>query len=264
MKIATSEQSVLKADYKALVQGVDFSDSYVIPAVNNWAAGHTNGLIPEPLRSVEEDVAAVLVNALYFSGSWQTAFDPSGTAKQWFVTAAGEKIDKEFMTAEQHFEYAENGQFQFVKLPYGNGRFAMTVALPKNNAASLSNAADLRAISFEEEKVLLSIPKFEIETEANLKELLCSAGVSRIDGMFLRLGDSAVPLSKMYQTSAIRIDEQGTRAASVSSAQGAGAPIGPDDLFDPIVFNANHPFYIFISNADLKVILFAAHYSGRE
>jgi len=71
--------SALKKHYNAAAENADF----VIDAegarkkINSWASDKTNGIIKELLAkgSVDPLTRLVLVNAVYFKGTWQKAFD---------------------------------------------------------------------------------------------------------------------------------------------------------------------------------------------
>ncbi|RWS21633.1 ovalbumin-related protein Y-like protein, partial [Leptotrombidium deliense] len=67
----------LKAFYKAMVDEVDFGtqNEQIVQTCNQWVNEATKGKIPTILDSLEKDAVAVLINAIYFKGSWVHAFD---------------------------------------------------------------------------------------------------------------------------------------------------------------------------------------------
>ena len=74
--------------------------------------------------------------------------------------------------------------------------------------------------------------------------------------------DSGYPIyiSLVRQKAVVKVDEEGTEAAVVSSAGMLATSAGPGDH---IVFHADHPFLYLITESSTGAVLFAGKYSGK-
>ena len=81
----------------------DFNDnaSAEEARINAWVAGRTHGKISEPIPrgSLSALTSLVLVNAVYFKGSWEEKFAERDTRLGTFHTLGGRKIEMLFMNA---------------------------------------------------------------------------------------------------------------------------------------------------------------------
>ncbi|MGH8291200.1 MAG: serpin family protein [Steroidobacteraceae bacterium] len=93
--------------------------------VNAWVASETNGLIKKILPSENySGVVAVLANAIYFSETWTSVFNPD-------LTRAAPFTSRQMMNQTGGFPYHSGSNFQAVELPYGRtGRLRMLIVLP--------------------------------------------------------------------------------------------------------------------------------------
>lgn len=109
--------------------------------MNSWAENSTNGLINGilPSGSLDEETKLVLINALYFKGTWDQKFDPSMTKTENFNLLNGQVVQVPFMTIMRHEEYYSRSfeDFKILKIPYQNCsnslKFVMYFFLPHEN-----------------------------------------------------------------------------------------------------------------------------------
>ena len=90
--------------------------------VNAWVASETNGLITQilpPGNYSAPYVSAVLANAIYFKGTWTTAFSPNETVAAPFTLSNGTQVSCQMMNVTSSFPYLSGPDFQAVELPYG-------------------------------------------------------------------------------------------------------------------------------------------------
>src|SRR5690606_243014 len=96
-----------------------------------WVEENTNQRIVDllPPNSIDESVALVLVNTIYFKGSWLDEFDPANTRDEVFHAAGGD-VTVAMMNgyAEQ---YAEGDGYQALELPYIAPAVRMLFILPQ-------------------------------------------------------------------------------------------------------------------------------------
>ncbi|MBR0110002.1 MAG: serpin family protein [Bacteroidales bacterium] len=257
--------------YKAAVSNLDFSDgASALKEINGWCSKNTNGMIPKILDEVSPEMLAYLLNALYFKGQWKDKFSKSRSAEETFTNEAGTKSQVTMMKTKKEFPYTENEIFQAVRLPYGNGAYAMTVLLPKKGHTVADISATLRKsdwdgirYGFDYCEVDLWLPRFETKYNIKLNDLLSAMGMpdsfdpAKAD--FKAMSGDALCLSFVQQHAAIKVDEEGTEAAAVSSAgmlKEAAMPM------DNAVFHADHPFLYLITESSTGVVLFAGRYSN--
>ena len=77
---------------------------------------------------------------------------------------------------------------------------------------------------------------------------------------FTPMSEDALCLSFVRQDAVIKVDEEGTEAAAVSSAGIIkNTSVGPSSY---VVFHADHPFLYLITEADTGAVLFAGRYGN--
>ena len=250
--------------YQATLKTCDLSTEDTMNEINAWVKERTHGLIDSILSApMSDDVRMTLLNAVYFKASWIKEFSEELTDKQTFHGAKGDTtID--MMHQEDHFDYAQNDDYQMIRLPY-YGDSEMTVYLPKDAAtadkwsdegylATLVQDAD--AQEWDNHKVSLSMPKFEMEYGIELKDILKELGVEKIfdNNVYDRLSDEALSVGSVYHKTAIKNDENGTEAAAVTMMMMEAMALLPEE--EVVQMNIDHPFYFTISNTETGLKLF--------
>ena len=86
---------------------------------------------------MDPSIRMTLLNAVYFKAAWVNAFEKELTDKQIFHGKEGD-ISVDMMHQQDHFEYAENDEYQMIRLPY-HGGCEMTVYLPKDSITTDKN-----------------------------------------------------------------------------------------------------------------------------
>ncbi len=101
--------------------------------INDWVGETTHGKITDlmPSGSITEDTDLVLTNAIYFKGKWKREFEKKDTSKEAFFPEGGTELKHPMMHSTTNFDYAEDSDFQAVRLPYKGDALAMTVLLPQ-------------------------------------------------------------------------------------------------------------------------------------
>ena len=258
--------------YDAMVDNLDFFDKAGSAAkINKWCSDHTEGLIPKVLDETDPDMLAYLLNALYFKSKWSEQFEKNATRNLVFTREDNTSVYVPMMAQVKDFPYQETSDFKAVRLPYGNGAFVMTVLLPlpgRKTSDILSRLASsgLDGIHFEICHVDLQLPRFETRFGDYLNNILSAMGMpsafSATDADLSGMSPDAMRLSYVRQDAVIKVDEEGSEAAAVSSAavekNYAAAP------GENVVFHADHPFIYLISESSTGAILFAGRYSCKS
>ena len=122
---------ILSNTYQASLKRCDLSSEETMNEINDWVNEKTHGLIPSILdEPMDPGIRMTLLNAVYFKAAWVNAFEKELTDKQIFHGKEGD-TSVDMMHQQDHFEYAENDEYQMIRLPY-HGGCEMTVYLPKD------------------------------------------------------------------------------------------------------------------------------------
>jgi serine protease inhibitor len=196
--------------------------------INAWVSEATQDKITEIIQEIRANTAMILVNAIYFKGTWTYQFDEAETADRLFTMPDGSQKMHPTMHQMAGLEYLWNEGFQAVRLPYGDDRMSMYVFLP-NEASSL--VAFLDGLSpeawenwmgeFGETDVDVALPKFKLEYGVELNDALKSLGMdvafSAEADFSPMLGSDGYWIGEVLHKTFVEVNEQGTEAAAASS-----------------------------------------------
>lgn len=229
-------------EYSAEASTVPMNDPKTAKTINQWCSDHTNGLIPEIVSAdAIRDMAAVLVNALYFKGTW---IDEFGDAQDGEFDGKPAK-----MMHGDGSGYLENeNAIGFSKPYYGSYRFIGI--LPKAEGdftlAGLNIESLLNSETFDYD-VHVTMPKFENSYSATLKDALKSLG---LDVIFEENADFSgiaknIFVDEIIHKTQFNLDEHGTEAAAVTAIimKANGVIMEPPETKEVIL---NRPFAFMI------------------
>ena len=238
--------------YKSLVAKALAAEASSYPAeeltnaVNQWVNDQTNGMIPSIVEDVHE-AAAVLVNALYLKTKWPEAFNESDLTE--FTTVSGDTVHKEFITRTEKYRYYEDEDCQMVVLSLQGG---VSMALILGDGGNLSEKLENAQIR----KVRVTLPKFEVESSFDQKELVRCLQAMGCDKMFI---DSVAEFDPMFtegvfvddiiQKAKVKVDEKGLEAAAATAVVMMRNTALPNPE-EPVDFTADHPFQFIIFRED--------------
>jgi len=250
-----------KKYFNARVDNLDFSSSEAVEIINNWVSQNTNNNIEKIINKIDPLVVMYLINAIYFKAFWQYPFDTEKTSEGWFFKQNGDSVLCAFMQQENSFQYVGTDQFQAVDLTYGQGSFSMSLLLPKSGYTVTDIISDLNknewdtlADQFSPVTMILKIPKFTLEYNITLNEVLKSLGMDtafdEINADFSGINpDYQLYISNVLHKSFIQVDEEGTEAAAATSVEVSLTSV-------PRTVSFNHPFIFIIRERSSNTILF--------
>ena len=259
---------IIKNYYDGNSTNIDFSNPEIAAdIINRWVENKTNGLITDLLTKDNIDpflTAMILTNAIYFKGNWAIQFDPSNTTNRGFTLPTGNSIDVPTMSMVEtydYFNYTETDDLQILELPYSGNEYSMIIVLPKeNDLSSVINSIDNNDLSdwvgsFEEKKVDIYFPKFELESKYSLKDALIKLGMAKsftgsadFSGITTEYG---LWIDDVIHKAYVKVNEEGTEAAASTASVIVFTGIEPK-----LVFNVDHPFIFMIQHKDTGTILF--------
>lgn len=249
--------------FDAQVLELDFLDPAAPGVINAWVEERTDGRIKELVGELTPRDVMLLINAIYFKGSWQHRFDPGQTRTDVFQLPGGGSGEIEMMVREgvEGLRHQRGEGFEAAELLYGSGAFAMTVILPHEGTlpsrlvSGIDRATwDAWMAAFDDESPIevLQLPKFRLEWEALLNDDLEAMGMGIAFGNadFSRLaeGGDGFVISKVRQKAFVEVNEEGTEAAAATAVNIA-------DSGKP-TFRADRPFLFAIRERFSGAILF--------
>jgi serpin B len=260
--------STLATGYSAPFQQADFAGD---PAgatsdIDQWVSTATQGAIPTLFHPGDLDASTrlVLVNAVYFKGTWATGFDPAATTPLPFTLEDGTEVPVPTMDGTMKLSRGTGTGFTVVEVPYQGGAIVLDLLLPNGKLAALEESltpAGLQAAlgSLSKTNAELLLPKLSYGTRLTLNPVLqglgmvdaFAPGVANLSGM-----DSAQDLSVsvVVQQAMIEVDEQGTVAAA---ATGVGVIASVAEM--PTVVRVDHPFLFVLRDTKTGSVLFMGH-----
>lgn len=245
--------------FDAEVTELNFYDPNAKTTINNWVNQKTNGKIPEIIDRISPLHVMFLINAIYFKGTWKYEFDPDDTQNGLFTLPDSSKKPCRMMMQENTFQYFHNEYFQAIDLPYGDSGFSMTIFLPNPgvhidnfiaqiNDENLSDWID----SFDETEIYLSMPKFKLEYDLKLNDVLKALGMEiafyfRADFTKIRKS-GGIWIDYVKHKTFIDVNEEGTEAAAATVVA----------LIErgPLSMTVNRPFVFVIREKFSNTILF--------
>ncbi|XP_042570811.1 serpin peptidase inhibitor, clade B (ovalbumin), member 1, like 3 isoform X1 [Cyprinus carpio] len=261
--------------YEAELETVDFSNNADAARVNinTWVEKQTHEKIKDLLAEGDVDslTRLVLVNAIYFKGSWERKFREEHTREQQFKINKNESKPVQMMSQKAKFPLAfiPDVNCQILELPYAGKDLSMLIMLPNTMEDNTTGLQKLEsALTYENFvewtrpdmmdllEVEVSLPRFRMEETYDMKALLVSLGMvdafdsQRADFSGLSPNNDLV-LSKVVHKSFVEVNEEGTEAAAAT-----GAVMMMRCLMRPERFNADHPFLFFIRHNPSKSVLF--------
>jgi serpin B len=259
--------------FKATVDVVDFSQSEVARnQINSWVSQKTENKIKDPIPpgALNSFTMMVLVNAVYFKGTWNSPFAEEQimefrNGKERFMT----KMICQFAMSFR-FCHMPDKMLKALEMPYQGNNFSMLILLPttvdgiENMEKNLTESLLKNVVrNLRGGPVKVCIPKFRLESSFRMKHSLSALGMpSAFDknkADFTGMGRSRdLCISDAYHKAFVEVDEYGTEAAA---AEIFVYDIPRSDNYSPPdEFWADHPFLFFIRDSVNDVILFAGRF----
>lgn len=211
--------------YKAGVTTLPF-DEKAVKTINEWVSTHTEGMIDSVIDSASPEASLYLINALAFQGRWEKAYEEDQKEEGLFTALNGEKQEAVFLTSEENLYITNEKCTGFVK-PYTGGNYAFMALLPPENADFEAYAASFTGVELMamlatavNRKADAFLPKFKGSWAALMNDALKEAGIKKIftgEGDLTGITRGNTTVGEVIHKTFIEVDEQGTRAAAVTS-----------------------------------------------
>ncbi|XP_042901643.1 intracellular coagulation inhibitor 2 [Parasteatoda tepidariorum] len=243
--------------YDSTIQNVNFLYANdVTRGINNFVNQQTYGKINSIVNSVNGFSSALLIDAVFFKGKWETPFPPYLSLPQPFYSPTETK-NVPFMQVIHSFPYFEGYNYQALLLPYIGGNTGLLILLPrqKNGLTSLEKTMTPDNIvnvlnQLQSQKTMVLLPKFKFQYYRDFsKDFRALGAESAYDGS----GDfsdmtfsKGLAVSGTLHKTALEVDESNQRAGMTVDFT---PPVPPTIL-------ANHPFMFAVVDRRINLLIF--------
>ncbi|XP_004700028.1 serpin B6 [Echinops telfairi] len=257
--------------YQAEMEELDFAHATeeARKHINTWVAKKTEDKITELLApgTVDSMTNLVLVNAIYFKGTWNHQFNKEHTKERPFKINKKEEKLVQMMFKKSTFKMTYIGEIftKILVLPYVMKELNMIIMLPDEGTELSTLEKELTYEKFvewtrpdmlDEEEVEVFLPRFKLEERYDMEDVLRSLGMTDafdqgkadFSGISSR---RSLHLSKVVHKAFVEVNEEGTEAAAATAAVMMMRCIRITPRFC-----ADHPFLFFIHHTKTKEILF--------
>ncbi|MBQ9747133.1 MAG: hypothetical protein IJW21_09975 [Clostridia bacterium] len=251
-------QNLAKYYYASTFSGEMGSAEYNA-ALQSWLNEGTKGLLSDRISEIEfdADTFMALAATVYFSAPWENEFPVQKTQKGIFHSPSGD-TEREFMNSDYSFGYYYRGENFSAAYKSLECSGSMYFILPDEGITpeELLGKEDfgdfLRGGGATDKKFMeisLSVPKFDVSSQSDLKSKLENLGVTDIfsdtTADFTPITKKTIFASDVIHGVRVRIDEKSCEAASyaVVIMEATGAPSG-----EKINLVLDRPFIFLIKN----------------
>lgn len=253
-----SFRDAVVANHWATAENADFNDPTTKDQINKRISDATEGCIKNPIDSIPVETLCMLINTIYFKGTWVDQFSKDSTYPQTFYLKDNSEVEVDFMHQTMQARLHETDSASYMALGYKGNRFSFVVELVKNRTLKATNGeAVLATTKAESKETNVDLPKFKINFKIELLDMLKTLGIRGvINGEGLeKISPKDIALSQVIHQAFIQVDEEGTEAAA--STMGL---IGITCIQEPVVpaeFRADSPFFFHIVDTQHDTILFS-------
>lgn len=260
---------LLAEEYGAGVQRLKFrSDpSGTAKVINDWVSQSTNSRIPRLFSpdAFDSHTRVALVNAMYFSAGWATAFTSDDALPFTHLDGAVTTV-----TMMRHPTLAarefEDANVQIISVPYSGNELSLRVVIPKTGYRAFEaalTASQLEALftQLNASRLDISMPPFEMRSRRDLVPALKNLGLElpfSEDADFSALTDlKPFFISTAVHEAWVEVSKSGTRAAAATGLLGATRLSAPE--VKRVVIDK--PFLFFIVDDATGAVLFMGRYT---
>ena len=256
---------ILAQQYGAGLRASDFAQQpeAAREEINGWIAEQTAERIQDilPPGVITPNTRLVLANAIYFNAAWRFPFNEAATQDGPFTLLDGRQVTVPLMRESgMRVLYAEGPDYQAVTLPYAGDGVQMMIILPATGQFAAVEAAlsadflDGLRRQTELRDVTLTMPRFEFDSDLDLRQLLTSLGMVESFGGAADFSGivegGGLFISDALHRGTITVDEEGTEAAAVTVI------ILAESMLETAEVTLDRPFIFTIMEQQTGTLLF--------
>lgn len=197
--------------------------------INQWVETKTKDKIQNllPSGSINSMTKMVLVNAIYFKGTWLQKFEKADTndSADFFLENGKDVVKVSMMKMEAKLMLGEvKDVMKIIKIPYIGDQIAMYIFSPMHDhtvqeALDIYNQLDVEDEMLDSMDLELHLPKFNIESDYDLKQILQDLGLKSIfspNALDVTDDGTNLMVDLIVQKAFIDVNEEGTEAAAAT------------------------------------------------
>lgn len=268
-----STEMIFRNSYQSEIEVLNFKEEpeTARQGINQWVAENTFYQIPElmPEGSITEDSRVVLANTLYMRSPWKKPFDPELTDEAPFFGLEKSLRPIPFMHQTDCFGFVSELDYDMIELPFDEttdyiNHLSMIIILPKEGKniqdieANLATIVSTEALlaPLEPRMINLSLPRFQVSSTTNAKEVLEYMGLSlpfSQSAEFEVFSREQIAVTDIVHQAIFEVDELGGLGSAAT-----GTTIGVTSIGEPALdVVVDRPFLFFIVERNKGIILFA-------
>lgn len=269
----------IREEYLKEVRETFHSDAYPLPLsagpINQWVSKATNGLISEIIEDVDPTDVALLVNAVFFKGSWKESFNVEETIAHPFEHPTLGEISVDMMmhrgvTRKYGTVSISKGTLRLLEIPYGStGRYAAVIVLPSQGARVSDAVEELHDWGMWIESMSsrrmasVGLPRFRLSfVTKSMKGAFQAMGLQtpwrsalpdEASHFPLLSDDQTIYISDVVHRAVVEVNEKGTVAAAAGAMKlSTRSASGPPQLRMIV----DEPFLFAIRDIETGLVLF--------
>lgn len=253
-------KNLVETHYKALVSPLSSAKE-----VDDWVTKSTKGKITT-VGSIPDSVSLILINALYFKGTFETPFNKSLTKPSTFKTAKGDNITIDFMHRNGYLPYSATSDYASIKLKYAGAdpHYECLLFLPNDHKKAPSSLID-KIFSenkfltlYSDKKVNVTMPKFSVKfEESSFLDVLKSQGFKTNN--FPNVAADMLNIQSIVHKTTLEMNEEGTEASATTSINMMRSAVTT-----PPQFVADRPFLLVLMECSSQAVLFVGEINHPE
>lgn len=177
-------QNIATEKFSCSVESLNFFNNIqAAQTINQFVDDKTNGKITNFIQAqdIDNDIALMLINAVYFKSDWKHKFNKSLTQPDNFYINENETVQVDFMKILSNFHIGRIDELEAsaLEMKYANSKYSFMILLPwsRTGLSTLETKLkkfDLTMItkSYTEYAVDVKIPKFKTEHDLKLNDIL--------------------------------------------------------------------------------------------
>ncbi len=260
-RVSDKYEKILKTYYDAEIFGGDLG------AINGWVKRKTEGRIDTILEQLSANSVCVILNAIYFKGTWDAQFDKKSTRDAPFNISADKQVNVPLMHRKDNYKLLEQENIQVISLPYKGKELSMVVFLPgqADGLAAIEEqlkAKDIRELMVKLDKqpdrnVSVYFPRFTTASKYDLVGPFQTMGMkdafsTRADFTGMGWQKGYIWIGQIKHRAFVEVNEEGTEAAAATAVEMVTKAMPAREL----IFRADHPFLFLIRDNQTGTILF--------
>ena len=230
-----------KTYYNAEIYDEKFNDK-AVKKINKWVDKNTNHMIDKIIGEIPEDAAMYLINALAFEARWSEPYKEGQVEDGKFKNYDNFEADVSFLTGNVDNYMEDGNSIGFIK-PYSGNDYGFFAILPNEDIGIDEFVKILDTEKFKnlvnnasfEYEVFTKTPKFEVDYGTSLVEPLSKMGMNSAFGdkadftAMVKDGSAQLNISEVLHKTYMKVDEEGTKAAAVTSVEMKCMALAPEE-----------------------------------